>query len=1131
LSNARLGRLLTVWTLAVLTLCGTLVAQTTPVGNAPQEGERTATPRPAETVSKPASTTPSAAQQTVPAAPGAAPPLNIIYVPDEQGRPVPIPVGVTLKELLRQLQERRTVSPPKVEPGYSISRISLEGEIIGERADLTARLQLEVTDAEGGVVVPLRMGEGVLRDFTHEGPGSAEFDSFDPEAGHRWRIKGAGRHTLSLMINMPVRRELPTRRLQLSLPPAAVSDLKLRIPQTRLTARTDERSKVTTTTVDDQHTLVTVIGLGQRLDLSWQPQVDLNGVETVLEARTSMSVSLDGESVMIEATQRIRPLQGSFSEVLVRLPAGFELLKLEGTAYKEHRAADNLNQVLVTLKESTNAAVDLRWTLRSELENSFEPILLEGFEVDRARIQTGHLAVRVLGAYVATRFGDDDRFVQRLNVSDVARLNPPIPAQGEISSAYQFFRQPFRLMMKLEKLEPYITVEPFIQLNLSADRAELEGTFKFQVSRGTVEEVLLNWPGWKEEGWSLDPVEPARLVEQTLEGAADGSIRVRLTSRTAAAFELKLRARRSLEPENGPLPISFPAAQASSQLPTVAVIAMADNVEADFKPTGETSARPTSQSLLDTLPVAREATDSRRMSFWVNPGTQTFTVNLTVHKRRVLTQTEADVHFEGTQLGVTQRIIYDVAYERLGHVMLSGPPQLIERCRFLTGTGVELLPTSVGLSEAGRQEIRLTLDQPRIGRFEIVAEYFRDELPPMAGEPGDVQLSLLQSTDAEYSQTQIRVHHPPGFQVDLAERGWKRQVAGNAGGTWLAEGSKADVPLTFERQLTPEQQRVNIPRALIHARFDAQGGIYCRAQYRLINPPAPLHLRLPGEAQGIRFWWNALPLTSEQVRMVSETPGDYELGLPGDAFNDEHLLTIEYSLSGRQPLGASHRNTFPVPQITGDPGVTQTCWELVLPYDHHLFTVPTGFVPLFHWERQGVVWGRVNRQTPEEVATWMGANDGPVEPTTFVGRNSYRFSSFGVPPSFQFRTIRRHIAVLIGAGTALLVAFVLIYVPVTRHVLTLLLLGFLTAVAALWYSEPVLVLLQPAVLGILLALASVAIQAVVRRSRQSRTLTLSSPSGFMTPASSMQQELGLGQETTSLPVAAIAQPSRMESSE
>jgi hypothetical protein len=69
-------------------------------------------------------------------------------------------------------------------------------------------------------------------------------------------------------------------------------------------------------------------------------------------------------------------------------------------------------------------------------------------------------------------------------------------------------------------------------------------------------------------------------------------------------------------------------------------------------------------------------------------------------------------------------------------------------------------------------------------------------------------------------------------------------------------------------------------------------------------------------------------------------------------------------------------------------------------------------------------------------------------------------------------------------------------------VLTVLSLAFVIALLGVWFAAPMQVLLQPALLGVALAVIAAAIDAFVKRRARPLTVTLTSSSSFMTPASS-----------------------------
>ena len=121
--------------------------------------------------------------------------------------------------------------------------------------------------------------------------------------------------------------------------------------------------------------------------------------------------------------------------------------------------------------------------------------------------------------------------------------------------------------------------------------------------------------------------------------------------------------------------------------------------------------------------------------------------------------------------------------------------------------------------------------------------------------------------------------------------------------------------------------------------------------------------------------------------------------------------------------------------------------------------------------------------------------------------------------------------VLLGAGLALMLGVTLLKIPATRNILTLLVLGFLTALAGLWYPAPVEVLLQPALLGLTLACLAVLIDTLVkRRAPAAGMLTISTPSDYLSAKSSVsrQQVSGAGDdevtEVRNRPLSSVREP-------
>ena len=1061
------------------------------------------------------------------------PPSDFIPLKNANGDLVPLLRTPTLEEVLTELALRRQRAAQEPSP-WSVTGISLHGTADGDQAVLQTTVQVQLLTDGKWIRVPLRLNEGTLQDHSHTGPGDATADKTDPDQGYVWWLKGKGLHVLKFNLIVPLRKELPARRLQLTLPPTVVSELKLRVPVPRLTAKLDEqgRARMILTPTADGATNIEMLGLGARLDLTWQPQPDLGMVETVLEARTAITATVDGRTILLEANQRLGALQGSFNQVQVRLPRGGELLKVEGEMYKEHAVdPQEASKITVTLKEAaSNAApVDLKWTVRVEIPAQSERILLEGFEVTKAKIQTGHLALRLVGDYRLERIENQNQFVQRDNLSTLEKALPPFPSREDVSSAYSILRQPFQLAFNLQPEKPHITVKPRLFLSLNSERMELFGEYDVQVYRWGIEEVKFAWPGWKDEGWKLDPIAPASQVEESkFDDPSEILVKlierkvgpvVRGNDRNSASepkqFTLLLHASRPLPAGQAGLEFTLPGMPGANVMPADFVLVLADNLEVDLRPLGETVQHLQTVAQSNSINLPADLAELRHRDFRLDVARAKFSVATTLQKQRITTQTEAELILQGGDLSLQQRISYDVAYERLSQVLLMVPDKLLGKVTFSIVTDGQprpLVPISTGLVVGTRTQQRLALEASRIGKFEILAQVALPVTWPMGVASATAEVPLVMSSDADFATTRVRLQKPKRQRLTVVGEGWAPQAPQAGASVWTASAKQSGILLKFEQSDGDWQQGVAIPRRLVQAVFSPLGDVYCQAQYQVLGQPSVVPVKFPAGSTHTSIHWGALRLDSANLSEVAGTPGHYQLTLPDlETEETSRLLTIAYQLPKQRPLGVGAERKLGVPEILSDGTQTQTFWQVQLPANQHLWTLPAGFTPEFDWERVGGWWSRVPRQSPEDLEKWVGAAPGEKATSPLLtGGNRYLFSSLEGPSLMQFRTLSSPLIILIGASLALVCGFILVNVPSTRHVLTFLWLGFATTLVGLWYSEPVLVLLQPAALGLVLALLASVAQRWFKKSRLQPVLTLAAPSDILVATSSREEPLPPG---------------------
>ncbi len=116
--------------------------------------------------------------------------------------------------------------------------------------------------------------------------------------------------------------------------------------------------------------------------------------------------------------------------------------------------------------------------------------------------------------------------------------------------------------------------------------------------------------------------------------------------------------------------------------------------------------------------------------------------------------------------------------------------------------------------------------------------------------------------------------------------------------------------------------------------------------------------------------------------------------------------------------------------------------------------------------------------SPARLSRWLGLDDDVpstvapsptnegmvgITPDTERAGHRYLFSGGRAEESLDFWTMNRSFLVLVGAGAALVLGFLMVRVRAARSVFTFLVLGAVLALSGLWYPETVAVLLQPAI--------------------------------------------------------------------
>ncbi len=1092
------------------------------------------------------STTPSLPSGSS-SAPGVKPGAeDVVQVIGSDGKPLFIPHGETWKEFQKFLKSRQANDGP-LAPPFSVSGISFEGSTEANEDAVTLDTTLTILVNRDGedVLVPLRLNDAtLLKKPIHVGSNEAEFDVFDRDEGFRCWLRGKGLHELKMSLAVPIRRQSAARRLMLRLPETPKSEIKLSVPLPKVSAKGLDRGFLRTKPLDNGRTEIHAFGPpGNLLDLSWQSVTDVSEAKPELQALTLIVADLRAESLVLEVTQQIRSIQGTFDKLTVRLPPEFELLEVSGREVKEtSKLTDSPPRVAVTLAAPTSGPIELKWGLSAKVAaDAVRLPTIEGFEVEdsrqqAARQQKGHVVMMAWEGVNLRKRDGEDRFVDQDTLTalrDVPGFHAPANGSRN-TTVYRFLKQPFRLVFDVQKIEPYFTSEQTHLVRLATSHANLETTLTVRVFRGSLLDLTLPWPGFKSENWEAIANETPEIVEQvSVEDSPNGpQLQVRLIDRKTRGdreFELRLTTRRMIPTDGTAFDLSLPFVAASGQKASRVIVAPSSNLEVEWSPKNEAVSLPTTpdKKVLDQLESTRNVSAWR----W-EAGSPAFAAKAKVQQQTITTDSLSDLAFDARSVTVTQRIGYEVAFEPLSQARLMVPRGILDRVRFRlrdsTGQSKPLSPpvfTALEIDQA--RQCRLSLDPPQVGKFEVLAEFDVERTADMTDdETSQVSIPVLQSSDAEFGATRVKWNTGEKLVASLDDPAWKPELGPDKTSSWKANGVKTAILVKVATAGHSLLQDFTVHRALIRT-LVSEGRRHSQALFELDNDVREITLTLPPgiSSQPFQAWWNRTAVTVETTDRPQAT-GEVEVRLrlprssakaaapPETADRTDKVkgaLWLDYYSEEPTHFGWSNQLQLVTPQFASTVWVAQTIWQVVLPADQHLLTTPRDYAAQFHWQRSLLLWNRQPNYGYDRIDRVLNEaapnkNDAAFRETSVTysssDHNIYPVSCFGPPQPLVFWSMSRSAVVGCGAGLALLLGFLLIRIPATRHVLTFLAAGFVMSLAALWFAEPVKVLLQSAILGAAMAVIAAVIDRVGHRRSQSPIVTLSSPSDFFAASGS-----------------------------
>jgi hypothetical protein len=991
---------------------------------------------------------------------------------------------------------RSETSPDPEIPDFHLTQVLIDAEAVKDRVSVDLTVEIVINRGEGWHRVPLRLSQAHVRSWEYRGEGEEIPDiSRSPDEGISWLIRGRGKHQLRLSLWVPLRRNISGTQFQLSLPtlpPQFESQLTLRIPDGSAVLRSAKNLPVIDVTRTDEQTEIKASVSGNRLDLAWHTPV--TGGEVVAQSGCRFHLKPGVGDVSLTVDQSIELQQAGTEELTIRLPSGFRLLHVSGPQFQSYESVPGREGwVRVRIADQGRNRVDLRWVFTRELFEGGGTVTLDGLQVEGAVREEGVIRIDEFEGHRLDPNTDDSEMVHQISVSQVRQLAPGPPL-----IAYEFVKQPFRLTVDVTPTVPYFTADPVYELIFHEEEIELRLHSLIRLDRGGLTELDLQWRDYESDGWSVVSAESNRETGR-LEVVSTGETgQLQLSWPRTVMRDVRLTSifRRPLpEDLDGPFPITLPVPQSSRTASALIALRAADPFELKLEPAAgdllqEVDREGVGAWRLTThwdLPAER-LDQSDRFLRLTDPAAA-LDATITAHQREVEASTVIEID-EVIQdaLAVRQTVSLDVRYGRVHEISFLIPDALLEHIpsdAVADGLEVWLGPTQLQLLYASGV-LKAVLPSAMKGTFELHVEY---RFPVDSGDQvRDADLPFLTLEETPFSTAQCLVAPFETVQVRGRGTAWEAVRTSPRGALWIATGNGGTVsrvPVSVGRRLADAAQKFVVEKAIYRTRFIGHGLMHTWAEFQLVAPPSRLVVQFPDETTISHLEVDGQILDRSAIsRRSDDNPDEITLALPPHS-SANRVIAVRYENPLPSRFGLAQQQQVQFPHFGSSVWIDETVWEMHLPLDHHLFTYPD-LDPLFAWTRNVMFWHRTPKASYLTERESLTQSQVPDE-YRFEAASFYAFRGFGPVDRVTFWSMNRSLILLIGAGFTLLLGFVFWKFPATRNAFSLVVIAFLFAAASLWYLEPMLLLLQPAVLGVVLALAATMIDSFTRQRPSDRS--------------------------------------------
>jgi hypothetical protein len=359
---------------------------------------------------------------------------------------------------------------------------------------------------------------------------------------------------------------------------------------------------------------------------------------------------------------------------------------------------------------------------------------------------------------------------------------------------------------------------------------------------------------------------------------------------------------------------------------------------------------------------------------------------------------------------------------------------------------------------------------------------------------------------------------------------WREAVTADSEQSLIVEstGSPESLPLAMEPLATNRPHDTRVTRAWLQT-WQVGGTLQDRAVFQFQTSGTAVTVELPPqiaeqEVEVLADGELAHVSNRQEGRLVVDVPASFAgnaAASPNSNGQISHTLELRYRRVA--PAGLITRHEFTPPQLVGSAALGEVYWQVVLPGDRHVVQSPPGLAAVEPWQWLEVFAGRQGARSQAEMEEWAGATNQLAPAAT---QNAYLYSGLAPVASIDIVTAPRWLLVLAASSAVLGAVTLCMYVPSVRRRWLGILLATGIAGLAVAYPAPAVLLGQAAVLGVVLAAVSVALQR--RLVRPTPRVSTTSGSTNLRMRSSLRTDSylspSLGTTGTGTPTAPLAIP-------